>query len=90
LKRHETKKKKKYNEACLARRRHLTPLLVFSIDGLRGKECTSASKRLASLLAVKWKRSYSEICGFVHSRLLIALVRVLENNGSVDIKRRCS
>ena len=39
------------------------------------QEATAASKRLASSLAAKWKRSYSEICGFVRSRLSIALVR---------------
>jgi hypothetical protein len=59
---------------CIARRRTFTPL-VFSIDGLLGKEATAASKRLASSLAGKWKRSYSEVCGFVRSRLSIALIR---------------
>jgi hypothetical protein len=74
LLRHEKEKKNKYGDLCIARRRTFTPL-VFSIDGLLGKEATAASKRLASTLAGKWKRSYSEICGFVPSRLSIALVR---------------
>jgi hypothetical protein len=74
LLRHEKEKKNKYGDLCIARRRTFTPL-VFSIDGLLGKEATAASKRLASSLAAKWKRSYSEICGFVRSRLSIALVR---------------
>jgi hypothetical protein len=74
LKRHETEKKKKYNELCQARHRHFTPL-VFSVDGLQGTECLAASKRLASLLAAKWKRSYSEVCGYVRSRLSVALAR---------------
>ena len=73
LLRHEKEKKNKYGDLCIARRRTFTPL-VFSIDGLLGKEATAASKRLASCLAAKWKRSYSEICGFVRSRLSIALV----------------
>jgi hypothetical protein len=48
------------------------PHWFFSIDGLLGKEATAASRRLASTLAGKWKRSYSEICGFVRrSRLLL-------------------
>lgn len=71
---HEKRKKDKYNDACLARRRTFTPL-VFSVDGMRGPEATAASKRLASLLATKWKRTYSDVCGFVRSRLSIALVR---------------
>ena len=74
LARHEKEKKDKYVDHCLARRRHFTPL-VFSVDGLRGAEADAATKRLAALLANKWKRAYSEVCGFVRSRLSITLVR---------------
>jgi hypothetical protein len=74
LKRHEKEKRDKYLEPCLARRRHFTPL-VFSVDGMRGVEAQAASKRLASRLSTKWKRTYSEVCGFVRSRLSVALAR---------------
>jgi hypothetical protein len=74
LLRHEKEKKDKYGALCIARRRTFTPL-VFSVDGLLGKEATAASKRLASCLAAKWKRSYSELCGYVRSRLSLALIR---------------
>jgi hypothetical protein len=74
LLRQEREKKAKYGALCIAQRRSFTPL-VFSIDGLLGKEVTAATKRLASSLAKKWKRSYSEVCSFVRSRLSIALVR---------------
>jgi hypothetical protein len=74
LARHEKEKKDKYLASCLERRRHFTPL-VFSVDGLRGTEAGTAEKRVSSLLAEKWKRNYSEVCGFVRSRLSIALVR---------------
>jgi hypothetical protein len=74
LAKHEKEKKDKYVEHCLARRRHFTPL-VFSVDGLRGIEAEAASKRLASRLAAKWRRTYSEVCGFVRSRLALTLVR---------------
>ena len=74
LLRHEKEKKDKYGALCIARRRTFTPL-VFSIDGLLGKEATAASKRLATSLASKWKRSYSEVCGSIRSRISIALVR---------------
>ncbi|KAI2507267.1 hypothetical protein MHU86_7103 [Fragilaria crotonensis] len=74
LQRHEKEKKDKYGALCIARRRTFTPL-VFSVDGMQGVEATAASRRLASSLASKWKRSYSEVCGFVRSRLAIALVR---------------
>jgi hypothetical protein len=74
LLRHEKEKKNKYGDLCIAKRQTFTPL-VFSIDGLFGKEAAAASKRLASSLAAKWKRSYSEICGYVRSRISIALIR---------------
>jgi hypothetical protein len=74
LEKHEKEKKAKYLEPCLARRRHFTPL-VFSVDGMRGAEAEAATKRLASRLASKWKRTYSEVCGFVRSRLALTLVR---------------
>ena len=72
--RHEKEKKDKYGALCIACPRTFTPL-VFSVDSLLRKEATAASKRLASSLAAKWTRSYSEICGFVCSRLSIALIR---------------
>jgi hypothetical protein len=74
LAKQEKEKKDKYVEHCLARRRHFTPL-VFSVDGLRGIEAEAAVKRLASRLAAKWKRTYSEVCGYVRSRLALTLVR---------------
>ena len=83
LKRHEKEKKSKYLEACVARRRHFTPL-VFSVDGLQGPEATAASKCLASKLSKKWGRSYSEVVGFVRSRLSIALVRAASRCLRVD------
>jgi hypothetical protein len=91
LAKHEKEKKDKYVEHCLARRRHFTPL-VFSIDGLRGVEAEAATKRLASRLAAKWKRTYSEVCGFVRSRLAITLVRTasLCLRGSRDPTSRAS
>ena len=71
---HERAKKVKYLEACYERRRHFTPL-VYSVDGLAGEEAQAASKRTASLLSRKWKRAYSEMCGYVRSRMALSLVR---------------
>ena len=64
LQTHEKRKKDKYNQLCLERRRHFTPL-VFSVDGLQGADATAASKGLASLLAGKWNGSYSDVRSFV-------------------------
>ena len=74
LARQEKEKKQKYLPACQGPSRSFTPL-VFSTDGMLGKEAKSASRRLASLLAGKWKRPFSQMCGFVRSRQSIALVR---------------
>jgi hypothetical protein len=74
LAKHKKEKKDKYVDACLARRRTFTSL-VFSVDRLRGTEASAATKKLASRLSAKWKRTYSEVCGFVRSRLSITLVR---------------
>ena len=91
LARHEKEKKDKYVEPCLARRRHFTPL-VFSVDGLRGTEADAATKRLASRLATKWKRTYSDVCGYVRSRFAITLVRTtsLCRRGARDPTARAS
>ena len=74
LQKHEREKKDKYLQPCLDRRRHFTPL-VFSVDGAMGPEADAAVKRLSSLLADKWRRQYLEVCGFVRSRLSLALAR---------------
>ena len=67
-------KKAKYNDACLEMRRSFMPL-VYSVDGLACKEARAFEKRVASLLATKWNRSYSEMAGFVKSRMSLAIIR---------------
>ena len=71
---HEQVKKKKYLQACLERRRQFTPL-VYSVDGMMGKEAQAATKQLAFLLAAKWNAAYSNVCGYVKSRQMLVLVR---------------
>jgi hypothetical protein len=75
---HEIRKGDKYLEACLQRRKHFTPL-VFSIDGLQGVEWSTPLSQvewqLPLLLSAKWKQTYIQVCGFIHSRLMLALVR---------------
>ena len=74
LERAEKEKKDKYSQACLDRRRHFTPL-VFSVDGLAGKEADAALKCLSTKLAKKRSKEYSQVVGFVRSRISISLVR---------------
>jgi hypothetical protein len=74
LAQHKQEKKKKYLEACLERRCHFT-LFVVSADGKIGKEAKVMMKRLPALLADKWQKSYSEVCGYVNARMSIVIVR---------------
>merc|ERR1711884_264689 len=60
LENQERGKKRKYLDACLARRRSFTPL-VFSVDGMRAGEADRATKRLALLLSTKWRADFSQM-----------------------------
>jgi len=67
-------KKDKYLDACLERRRSFAPL-VYSVDGMACKEAKAFEKRVASLLASKLDRRFSEMVGFVRARMSLAVVR---------------
>ena len=49
--------------------------MVYSEDGIPGAESLAAQKRLAALLSYKLKRKYSEMCGFVRSKMSLVIVR---------------
>ena len=70
----EKQKRTKYEKTCRETRREFTPL-AFGVDGSMGCATNAAIRRLASALASKGHRPYSEMCGFVRSRLSITLVR---------------
>ena len=70
----EKEKKDLYIQACLERRRTFTPM-VYPADGIPGTKALAAQKRLAALLSYKLKWEYSEMCGFVQARMLLAIVR---------------
>jgi hypothetical protein len=73
LEAHKREKKKKYLEACLEQRRHFSPFMA-STDGLLGKESRTLPSKPSALLAEKWEKPYSEICGYVNARMSIAIV----------------
>ena len=56
----EKEKKDKHLRKCLERRKHFTPL-VFSVDGMAGREAKKAMKHLASMLAEKWERPHGQV-----------------------------
>jgi hypothetical protein len=74
LAQHEREKKRKYLEPCLKQQRHFTPFVV-STGGLLGKEAPFFIRRLSSILSEKWHQPYSVVCGFVKSRMIIAIAR---------------
>ena len=49
--------------------------LIYSVDGMAGREAQAFEKRIAHLLAEKWERRYSELCGFVRGRMALSVVR---------------
>ncbi len=55
-----------YGKACLKRRQSFG-VLVYSVDGMPCKEAKAFERRIASLLAAKWERPYSEMVGFVRT-----------------------
>ena len=70
----EKEKKDKYLRKCLERRKHFTPL-VFSVDGMAGREAKKAMKHLASMLAEKWERPHGQVAHFVKTSMAISLCR---------------
>ena len=63
-----------YLEACLQQRRHFSSFGA-SVDGLLGVEATATLKRIASHLAINWRKPYSRTCGYIKIRIAITLVR---------------
>ena len=74
LSQHEKEKKDKYLRTCLELRKDFTPM-VYSVDGIAGREAQNAEKRLATHLASKWNRGYSQMVYYVRVRMAIAVVR---------------
>ena len=70
----EKEKKDKYLATCHEQRKDFTPL-VYSIDGMAGREARMAEKRLASYLAAKWQRPYHQMVPYVRLRIRLSLVR---------------
>jgi hypothetical protein len=70
---HKKEKKDKYLQTCLEMRKDYTPM-VYSVDGIAGREAQNAEKRLATYLAGKWKRGYSQMVYYVRVGMAIAVV----------------
>ena len=49
-------------------------LMVYSADGIPGKEAVAAQQHLASLHINKLKQEYLEMCGFVRAMMSLSIV----------------
>jgi hypothetical protein len=45
------------------------------MDSLLGKEAQTLLKKLSTLIAKKWEKPYSDVCGYVNAQMSIAIVR---------------
>jgi hypothetical protein len=70
---HKKEKKDKYLWTCLEMRKDFTPM-VYSVDGIAGCEARNAKRRLATHLASKWNRGYSQMVYYVRIWMAIAVV----------------
>jgi hypothetical protein len=64
LEQHEKEKKDKYFQNCLEMQKDFMPM-IYSVDGIAGREARNAEKRLATHLASKWKLEYSQMVYYV-------------------------
>jgi hypothetical protein len=70
----EREKIRKHKQACQERRADFVPFVV-STDGCMGEQAQKFLRRLGRRLAEKWGRAYSDVAGFIFSRMSIAIVR---------------
>jgi hypothetical protein len=86
----EKEKKNQYLCPCLEMRKDFTPL-VYSVDGIAGREAKNAEKRLAYHLLEKWHKPLPQMVYYVRIRMSIAVVRAnsLLIHGSRGRQRPC-
>ena len=72
----EREKINKHKQDCLDNRADFVPL-AFSADGSMGEQAKKYLQRVGKVLAAKWEKSYSEVMGFIMSRVSIAVARAV-------------
>jgi len=68
------RKKKKYSEAAEVRRSTFTPIIA-SCEGIFDHEAQIYMKRMSTLLASKWGKSYSQFHGWLKARMQVCILR---------------
>jgi hypothetical protein len=82
----EEEKKDQYLARCHELRKDFTPM-IYSVDGMLGREAKMAEKWMASYLSKKWYQHYSQMVPFVRLRiwLSIAMSNTLLIHGSREL-----
>ncbi len=70
----EREKKGKYTQAVETRHASFSPFAL-SVDGFLAREARFTIRRFANKLSIKWGKSYSEVMGWVQTRLSFAILR---------------
>ncbi|MGL5814518.1 MAG: reverse transcriptase domain-containing protein, partial [Aeromonas sp.] len=78
LQRHETEKRRRYQDICASRRESFHPF-VASTDGMLAPEATRILQHLAEIMARKQQRPYSAIMKHLRLRLAITLVKAVHH-----------
>lgn len=73
MERMEKEKKDKHLKAYLGMHCHFAPL-VYTMDGLAGRETRVAERCMASHLCNKPKQEYSDMVGFVRVRMVLVVL----------------
>jgi hypothetical protein len=86
----EKEKKNQYLHPCLEMQKDFTPL-VYSVDGIAGREAKNAEKHLAFHLSEKWHKPLPQMVYYVWIRMSIVVVRAnsLLIHGSRDWQCPC-
>ena len=86
----EKEKKNQYLRPCLEMRKDFIPL-VYSVDGIAGREAKNAEKRLAYHLTEKWHKQLPQMVHYVRIQMAMIAVVVCANSllirGSRDWQR---
>ncbi len=70
---HKKEEKDKYLQTCFEMQKDFTPM-VYLVDEIVGCKAWNAKKRLATHLASKWNRRYSQMVYYVRVWISIAVV----------------
>jgi len=72
----EKSKKEKYLGPLRKQWKNFTPL-IYSVDGLAGKEAKSTARKISILLSEKWGKTHLVVASFINMKIALSLARSL-------------